>query len=217
MNNNINNNVGINPVASNVPNVNTNSNIITNANVAQNVVPTVNPTGVTPGVSSIPNVNVMSSNMVNSQNNISNQNGIASNTYVIVGSIVGIVLLAAVFLLVLLVTGVIGNRNRLTCTKTVNESGFVYTEKRVYKFDKGLYTSVDKTYIYNYANLTDEIYNNDFAALLDTNSRVSTYGFGTEISREGNVVTITAYEPKYFDKTVDDINTSNNKEGFTCE
>lgn len=235
MNNNVNNNVnpstngvstsGVSPSTSVPPsasvNPSTNVNNVTatnNANVVPPVVNAVNnSTVIPPVVNTVANNVPASNNVVNNQNNINNQDGIASNTYVIVGSIVGVVLLASVVLLVLLVTGVIGNRNRMTCTKTTNEAGYVYTEKRAYKFDKGYYTRVDRTFTYNYTNLTDDIYIQEFGELINSNSGVSSYGFGTTITREGNIVTITAYEPRYFDQTFDDIETMNNKEGFTCK
>ena len=48
------------------------------------------------------------------------KDGVSSNTYLIVGFFVGFALLAAGFLLVLLLTGTIGGRNRLNFTKVVN-------------------------------------------------------------------------------------------------
>lgn len=221
MNNNMNNNVNPNVNGISTTGVNTNANV---SNV--NVIPAVASTGgstvnntqvVTPSTNVVSNSIPVTNTVVNNQNDINNQDGVASNTYVVVGGIVGVVLLASVGLLVLLVTGVIGSRNRMTCTKTINENGYVYAETRYYKFDKGLYSSVDKVITYTYNDLTDDMYNQQFDRLINNNSGVSSYGFGTQISREGNVVTITAYEPRYFDQTKDDIEIMNSKEGFTCD
>lgn len=151
-------------------------------------------------------------------NSINSQDGIATNTYVIVGCIVGFVILAAVFLLVLLVTGVIGDRNRLYCSKTVNENGYIYTEHRTYRFDNGpYYTRIEKVFTFDYANLTDDIYNETFSGLIDNENAVSTYGFDSNINRNGNIVTITSYEPKIFDRTVDEVLSSSKNDGFICD
>lgn len=235
MNNNLNNNVNtgvpvnnggpttvINSVPVNsVPNtvsvtqqvnpgvVNTPGSVVNGAVNVQNTVPGTN-------VNVVPNT-VPTPPIVNAVNDIG-QDGIATNTYVLVGTIVGIVIMAAVFLLVLLVTGVIGNRNKLNCTKTTNEEGYVYTENRVYRFNDGpYYTKIDKTLIFDFTMLTDEMYNEKFSALIDNDNAVSSYGFGTYIRREGNRVIINSYDPKIFDKTVNDVLVGANKDGFTCD
>ena len=173
------------------------------ANVQTAQVNTVNPS----------TVNQTQPNMVNSNNtNVAKNND--TNTYLIVGFFVGFVLLAGIFLLV---TGVIGNRNRLTCTKTINEEGFTHYIERFYKLEKGVYTRVENTDVYTYTSLTDETYNEKFGPLLEIKSGVTEYGFGTKIVRDGNVVTITSYNPNFFGDTLDEVKSSSAKEGFTCK
>lgn len=141
-----------------------------------------------------------------------------SNFYLIVGFFVGFVLLAAIFLLVLLLTGVIGNRNRLTCTKTVNEDGYTHVTQKFYKFDGNVYTQVNNVDTYTYTNLTDDVYNQTFEKIINNESNgVTSFGFGTQISREGNVVKITSYNPNFFGKTYDDVKGEDEGNGFTCE
>lgn len=193
--------------------VNPTTNVVSNAVNVQNAVPISNVSV----QNTVPVSNVAPNNVYATNNNIGND-GVASNVYILVGTIAGIVILAAVFLLVLLVTGVIGNRNRLNCSKTTNEDGYVYTENRVYRFNDGpYYTKIDKTLIFDFSILTDEMYNEKFSNLIDNENAVTTYGFGTNIKREGNRVIITSYDPKIFDKTVNDVLVSTNVEGFTCD
>ena len=230
MNNNLNNNVNTGvPVNNGVPNTVINGVHVNSVPNTGNVTQQVNPGAVTPGnivnstvnvQNTIPgsNVNVVPTPpIVNTVNNMGHD-GIATNTYVLVGTIVGIVIMAAVFLLVLLVTGVIGDRNKLYCTKTTNEDGYVFTENRVYRFNDGpYYTKIDKTLIFDFLMLTDEMYNEKFSNLIDNDNAVSSYGFGTYIKREGNRVIINSYDPKIFDKTVNDVLVVANKDGFTCD
>lgn len=195
--------------------VNPTTNVVSSAVNLQNAAPISN--GGVQNTVPVSTVNVTPSNVYAANNNIGND-GVASNVYILVGTIVGIVILAAVFLLVLLVTGVIGNRNKLTCNKITNEEGYVFTENRVYRFNDGpYYTKIDKTFIFDFTMLTDEMYNEKFSSLIDKENTVSTYGFGSNIIREGNRVIVTSYEPKIFDKTVDDVLISTDKEGFTCD
>lgn len=230
MENNMNNNVSnnINSAAVNPAVVNSNNTVNSVPGVVQSVAPgvvsgvvqnsQVNPAMANSTTTNVvtPNVNTINSNGQNTS--YLNQSGSTTNMYVVVGSIVGIVLVASVVLLVLLVTGVIGSRNRLTCTRRTANDNFTLTETRLYKFDKGLYTSVNYTHVFEYhTSLTDDMYNSEFAAVLNNNSNVSSYGFDTKITRSGDVVTITAFEPRYWDKTMDDIKTQNKNEGFICE
>lgn len=229
MNNNLNNNVATSAsTANSLPNtVGVTSQVNASATTPVVSASQVNPGVVNPATNVVSNAvnvqnavpvsNVVPNNVYATNNNIGND-GVASNVYILVGTIAGIVILVAVFLLVLLVTGVIGNRNRLNCSKTTNEDGYVYTENRVYRFNDGpYYTKIDKTLIFDFSILTDEMYNEKFSNLIDNENAVTTYGFGTNIKREGNRVIITSYDPKIFDKTVSDVLVSTNVEGFTCD
>ena len=141
---------------------------------------------------------------------------VSTNTYLFVGFFVGFVLLAAGFLLVLLLNGTIGSRNRLTFSKTINDVGFTHVATRYYKFDKNVFTQVNNVDIYTFESLTDEEYFTRFDKLInDETNGISEYGFGTQISRKGNVVTITSYNPNFFGDTKDDVIEDNTKDGFT--
>ena len=226
VNNNLNNNVG-QTVASNPSGVSVQSTVTQNASVVhptqaaatsvqplQTVATTVQST---PVAANNPTVTIPVQPTVGTPNNMSGNKKNDTNTFLIVGFFVGFVLLVAIFLLVLLVTGVIGNRNRLTCTKTINEEGYTHYVERFYKLDKGIYTRVENTDVYTYTSLTDEVYNEKFGPIIEITSGVTEYGFGTKINREGNIVTITSYNPNFFGDTIDDVKSDNAKEGFTCK
>jgi len=162
-------------------------------------------------------VNVTSVSNANTINkSVHKKSGISSNTYLIVGFFVGFALLAAGFLLVLLLTGTIGGRNRLNFTKVVNGDGFTHVAQRYYKFEGDVYTQVQNVDTFTFTSLTDEEYNVRFDKIINNESNgITEYGFGTQISREGNVVTITSYNPNFFGDTKDDVIESNTREGFT--
>jgi len=144
------------------------------------------------------------------------KSGVSTNTYLIVGFFVGFVLLAAGFLLVLLLTGTIGSRNRLTFSKTINDVGVTHVATRYYKFDKNVFTQVHNVDTYTFESLTDEEYFNRIDNIInDETNGITEYGFGTQISRDGNIVTITSYNPNFFGDTKDDVIEDNQKEGFT--
>lgn len=193
------------------------------ANATQVVTPqpvnTVNVSAATPVVNPVPAVQstVIPVNNVNAlPQTEKKKDGVSTNTYLIVGFFVGFVLLAAGFLLVLLLTGTIGNRNRLTFSKTINDVGFTHVSTRYYKFDKDVFTQVDNVDTYTFESLTDEEYFIRFDKLINSETNgISEYGFGTQISRKGNVVTITSYNPNFFGDTKDDVIEDNTKEGFT--
>ena len=194
-------------------NINNNVNSMTNG-VSNTTVGSVSNVGVNPSINTS---NVVSSQVANTVTNAQVVTPSVNPTTVTVGSIAGVVVLGSIVLLVLLVTGVIGNRNRLTCTKTTNENGYVYNEKRIYKFDKGFYTEVNKILTFNYSNLTDDMYETEFNDIFESVGGVTKYGFGTQVTREGNIVTVTAYEPRYLEQKYDDIKTANTREGFSCK
>lgn len=151
-------------------------------------------------------------------NNANSQGKKGSNPYVAIIIFVVVVLLIAIVLLIFLLTGGIANRNRLTCTKEVNEGSYVQTMKKVYKLEDGKFTRYDAVYTFNYTNgLTDDVYNQTFEGIIDNPNGVSKYGFETNIKREGNIVTLTFYSPTVLDNTYQKIISSNEAEGFTCK
>lgn len=148
--------------------------------------------------------------------NLKNNGGFSTNTYLLVGFFVGFVLLVAGFLLFLLLSGTIGSRNRLTFSKTINDVGYTHVAMRYYKFDGNVYTQVNNVDTFTFTSLTDDEYNTKFDKFInDETNGISEYGFGTQISRNGNVVTITSYNPNFFGDTKDDVKENNLKEGFT--
>lgn len=167
------------------------------------------------------NGNINTGQIVNNGQNISNQNNINSKNnnsmYIWISVIVGFVLLMAVILLVLLLNGSIMNRNKITCTRTTEEGNYTLDIKKIYRFDKGEYLRVDEFRTLTYhSTLTDEAYELEFNDLIDNPTRVSQYGFNTQISKEGNVVSISYYNPKILEETEESIRTSNTNDGFTC-
>jgi len=144
------------------------------------------------------------------------KDGVSTNTYLIVGFFVGFVLLAAGFLLFLLLSGTIGGRNRLTFSKTINDIGYTHVAMKYYKLDGDIYTQLDNVNTFTFESLTDEEYNVRFDKIINNETNgITEYGFGTQIFREGNVVTITSYNPNFFGDTKDDVLKDNEKEGFT--
>ena len=157
---------------------------------------TVNVSAATTGVNTIPVaqptvIPVTNGNMLPPTEN--KKDGVSTNTYLIVGFFVGFVLLAAGFLLFLLLSGTIGSRNRLTFSKTINDIGYTHVSTRYYKFDKNVFTQVHNVDTYTFESLTDEEYFTRFDKIINSETNgISEYGFGTQISRKGNVVTITS-------------------------
>lgn len=140
------------------------------------------------------------------------------NIYTMMGIIVGAVLLIAGILLYFLLNGTIENRNRLTCTKTIQGEGYQEHIKRYYTFDNGLMMRVYLTHTYTYDELTDDIYDQTFGDVIkDEKQPISKYGFGTNVMRKDNVVTVTAYDVNYFEDTDKDVQKQNKDEGYTCE
>ena len=180
---------------------------------------TVNVSAATTGVNTIPVaqptvIPITNGNMLPPTEN--KKDGVSTNTYLIVGFFVGFVLLAAGFLLFLLLSGTIGSRNRLTFSKTINDIGYTHVSTRYYKFDKNVFTQVHNVDTYTFESLTDEEYFTRFDKLINSETNgISEYGFGTQISRKGNVVTITSYNPNFFGDTKDDVIEDNTKDGFT--
>lgn len=235
VNNNVNNSANNNATLNyNVPNLGT-TGVVTPANANANstntvqtatvVMPTTgasnttvsNPTAVAqaPVASS---ATVINPNVATTTQTVNTSKKNNSNTYLIVGFFVGFVLLAAVFLLVLLLTGVIGNRNRLTCTKTVTENGYTHVTQKVYKFDGDVYIQVNNLDTYTYTALTDDVYNEKFDKIINNETNgITEYGFGTQIFREGNVVKITSYNPNFFGEKYNDVKSADESNGFTCE
>lgn len=231
MENNINNSTSVNPAVSNggVPTGNVNPTTTTVNNV-------VNPTMVSqPTVANQTTVNSIpvSPSMVNygSSQAIVNQptnTGGNNNTnveqksykkfYTWMGIFVGLVLIIAGILLVFLLNGSIQNRNRLTCNKTTQESEYTYNVKRLYIFDEKIMQRVNLTYTFEYTNtLTDLQYNQDFDEVINSTYGSTKYGFATNIKKEGNVVTITAFQPSYWGESLDKIKQINKDEGYTCK
>ena len=222
MNNNVNSNgnivtqpVNVQPTSSTPVNTQTVVSGVTPTQVVyQQPVNNVNAIPVAAGVNGIP-TNLVSSNNVNSLQQKKNGD-VSTNTYLLVGFFVGFVLLAAGFLLFLLLSGTIGSRNRLTFSKTINDVGYTHLAMRYYKFDGNVYTQVNNVDTFTFTSLTDEEYNTRFEKFInDETNGISEYGFGTQISRNGNVVTITSYNPNFFGDTKDDVKEDNLKEGFT--
>ena len=117
-----------------------------------------------------------------------------------------------------LLNGSIENRNRLTCTKTIQGDGYEEHIKRYYTFDGGLMKRVYFTHTFTYDNLTDDIYDQTYGNLItNDNHPISKYGLGTNINRDGNVVTITSFEDNYSGEMDKDILKKNKSENFTCE
>lgn len=209
-------------------NNNVNGNNISNVNPANTVgTPQVNPGNVVnPGVTNgtVVNPGMVVNNVggnipVNTQNYVNNPKPKMKKIYVVL--IVGVVLVLAVAfgLLYFLLSGTIGRRNRLYCTKVVQEDNYLITTNNVYKFEKKIYTRVDSTYNLSYTiTLTDDMYNETFGSIIDDNHGVSQYGFGTEIEKDGNKVIITAYNVN-FDKSItyDVLKQSLTSEGYVCE
>lgn len=205
-------------------NNNVNSNMT--GGVVNNTVNQVANNGINNTVNQIPGaaVNTVSTNtntvpVRNVQNNVVSGKKKINKFYLWSGIIVGIVLIAAILLLVCLLNGSIDNRNRLTCTSTSQEDGYTRTIQRYYTFDNNINQKVNYTYTFNYTGgLTDEVYNTDFDAIInDPNHGATKYGFGTQITRDGNIVTITAYEPSYWSETYDEIKALNKDEGYSCK
>lgn len=138
--------------------------------------------------------------------------------YIMMGIIVGSVLLIAGILLYFLLNGTIENRNRLTCTKTIQGDGYQEHIKRYYTFDGGLMKRVYFTHTFTYDNLTDDMYDQKFGNVItNDNHPISSYGLGTNISRDGNVVTVTAFDDNYLGEFDKDILKRNKDEGYSCE
>lgn len=162
----------------------------------------------------------MNNNVINNGNaNVVNGRDSGNNIYGIVMTVVIIVLVIAILLLVLLLTGNINGKNRLFCTKTTQEDGYTYKIDRYYKFKKEVMQRVDYVYTYDYENgLTDEFYVEKFKDPLDEANRgITGYGYNTQISREDNIVKITAYNPSFFNESYDSIVSTSAEEGYTCE
>ena len=128
-------------------------------------------------------------------------------------------MLLAFVLLGFLLTGTIANRNKLTCTLTTPESGYNYTIKRLYSFDDGIMQREDLTYTFTYnSTFTDDMYNDTFGEIINNEKRGSSkYGLGTKISKEGNVVTITAFQPSYWNEPYKTVKKTKTSEGYTCK
>ena len=151
-------------------------------------------------------------NNVNTKNNSGKKNIYMKAIIAII-----VVLIVSIGLLIFLLTGSISNRNKLVCKKTTNENGYTYEIKNVYSNgDKGA-TRIDHTYTFNYnSNLTDDLYNDTFDSIINSSSGVTEYGFETKISRDGNVVTITAYVLEYFSGDFKTIKKNQKSKGFSC-
>lgn len=162
---------------------------------------------------------IVQSKVTNTVNNDEDaQKAYYKKIYTMMGIIVGSVLLIAGILLYFLLNGSIENRNRLTCTKTIQGEGYQEHIKRYYTFDNGLMMRVYLTHTYTYDNLTDDLYEEIFGNVISNdNQPLSKYGFGTGINRDGNVVTVTAYDVNYFESTDKDMLKKNKEEGFTCD
>jgi len=247
MDNNVNNNTDNNVnIENTVPNVNTaqTSAIPTGNGIIQPDVPAVNivavdssniPTNATTQTISVqPQPAVISENpVVNTATTVTptvtNQPSVNSNNnnkqevyykkiFVMMGIIVGGVLLISGILLYFLLNGTIENRNRLTCTKTIQGDGYEEHIKRYYTFDGGIMKRVYVTHTFTYNELTDDIYNQTFDEIINNDTHfVTEYGLGTNISKEDNVVTINAYDINYSGEDVKSIEKKNKNENFTCK
>ena len=157
--------------------------------------------------------------VTNTLNNVDNaQKAYYKKIYIMMGIIVGGVLLIAGILLFFLLNGTIENRNRLTCTKTIQGEGYQEHIKRYYTFDGGVMKRVYYTHTFTYDNLTDDVYEQTFGNLIENDKHpISTYGLGTNINREDNIVTVTAFDDNYYEETDKDILKKNKNENFTCE
>ncbi len=206
------------------------NNVNNNTNNNVNVVPSVNsaqPAAVEPqpvAVSEIPVANNTSTipPVVANQpiaNNIDNiQEGYYKKFFIMTGIIVGGVLLISGILLYFLLNGTIENRNRLTCTKTIQGEGYEEHIRRYYTFDSGIMKRVYVTHTFTYDELTEDMYNQTFDEIINNDKHfISKYGLGTSIVKENNVVTINAYDINYFEDEVKDIEKKNKDEKFTCE
>ena len=177
----------------------------------------------TPIVNTVQNVTPTTVQQQNVNNIKTNDDEVAEKAYYkkiykMMGIIVGSVLLIAGILLYFLLNGSIENRNRLTCTKTIQGEGYQEHIKRYYTFDNGLMMRVYFTHTYTYDNLTDEVYDETYGNLIkDERQPISKYGFGTNVMREDNVVKVTAYDVNYFNENDKDILKKNKDEGYTCE
>lgn len=165
----------------------------------------------------------MNDNLVNGSNssvNVGSQNNGKDykKFYICSFIIVGIILLIAVVLLIFLLTGTIGSRNRLSCTITTKEDGYDYKIVKNYVFDNDVMQKVYYTYTFSYnGNFTDDMYYQNFEKIINNETHGSSkYGFNTKISKEDNVVTITAYEPSYWKESYKEIKSSNKDEGYSC-
>lgn len=195
------------------------SNIPTNTIVQTNA---VEPQSVV--VSEIPGVNTAATvtPIVTNQPSINNNNNIQESYYkkffIMMGIIVGGVLLISGILLYFLLNGSIENRNRLTCTKTIQGEGYEEHIRRYYTFDGGIMKRVYVTHTFTYDELTDDMYNQTFDEIINNDTHfVTEYGLGTNIVKEDNVVTINAYDINYSGEDVKSIEKKNKKEKFTCK
>ena len=197
------------------------NNNVNNTNLNNSVSPSVatNATGNNPNVVNVPgNVNMgVNANAVNVGINNTNNSQKNSNTaYIWIFVFVGIVIVVAVILLIMLFTGVIDNRNRLTCTKTTQEDGYDYTIKRYYILEDGINQRVELTYTFDYnGTLTDDLYESTFKKYLDNTT--TKYGFDTKVTRDEDIVTITAYQPTFFNETEKELKSTNSSEGYSCK
>lgn len=191
--------------------VNVTDHLSTTTNATQ---PVVNATTPNVATNTVVNPNVEKSG----NNNENSQEKYYKKFFVMMGIIVAGVLLISGILLYFLLNGSIENRNRLTCTKNVQGEGYEEHVKRYYTFDGGVMKRVYFTHTFTYDELTDDMYNETYDEIINNDNHfISKYGLGTSITREENVVTITAYDINYFQDEVKDIKNKNDKEGFTCE
>ena len=225
MDNNVNNENNVN-VGNVVPNVNTDDaaqlNIVPDSNeIVQPTAPTaIQPTIITQSQNSNASSTVtpVVTNQSNVKNNENMQAGYYKKFFVMMGIIVGGVLLISGILLYFLLNGTIENRNRLTCTKTVQGEGYEEHIIRYYTFDNKIMQRVYVTHTFTYNELTDDMYNQTFDEIINNkNHFISKYGLGTDISRKDKVVKISAYDINYLGEDVKDIEKKNKDENFTCE
>lgn len=246
MDNNLNNNAENNVnIGNTIPNVSGNDSAQTNVNPTSNgvtqpvssastivtsdsvnsvvtttqTVPTpIQPTMITGNPVNNANPTITPTVVTQSNVNSDMQEGYYKKIFVMMGIIVGSVLLISGILLYFLLNGSIENRNRLTCTKTIQGEGYEEHIKRYYTFDGGVMKRVYVTHTFTYDELTDEMYNQTFDEIINNDTHfVTKYGLGTRIEKEDNVVTINAYDINYFESKVKDIEKKNKDEKFTCE
>lgn len=219
MDNNVINNNLSNGVSPNVVTNTVNTNVSNGGSVANNISSVNTNTAVTGNVNTtpIPNTTNVNSNMANVALNgggTSQKN--SSKLYVWIFVFVGIVIVVAIILLIMLFTGTIDNRNRLTCTKTTQEDGYDYTIKRYYILENGINQRLELTYTFDYnGTLTDDLYESTFRPYLDNTT--TKYGFDTKVTRDGDIVTITAYQPTFFNETEKELKSTNASEGYSCK